>query len=69
MEEEDIILICRAIEGLEEAQEILTVLVNRGTLRASWREIASVLDSIRADLSDIENGLWDDAPPLGVSLG
>jgi len=69
MKEQDIILIGRAIDGLGQAQEVVTVLVNRGTLKASWQEIASVLDSIRAELSDIENRLWDDAPSLGASLG
>jgi hypothetical protein len=69
MKEQDIILIGRAIDGLDEAQEIVTVLVNRGVLKGSWREIASVLDSIRADLSDIENRLADDILSLGASLG
>ena len=69
MKEQDIVLIGRAIDGLGQAQEMVTVLVSRGILKESWLEIASVLDSIRADLSDIENRLWDDAPSLGASLG
>jgi hypothetical protein len=57
MNDRDLLLIGRAVEGLEEAQAIVDVLVNRGALPISWREIESVLHSIRNELCNIENEL------------
>jgi hypothetical protein len=57
MNDQDVILIGRAIDGLGEAQDIVEVLVARGTLPISWREIESVLHSIRNELSNIEREL------------
>ena len=54
MNDRDLLLIGRAIDGLEEAQAIVDVLVNRGALPISWREIESVLHSIRSELCNIE---------------
>jgi|GEM_PF-5814540 len=69
MKEEDTILIGFAIGALGQAEEIMTVLVNRGTLQASWGEIASVLALIRADLADAENRLMSEVSPFGASFG
>jgi hypothetical protein len=55
--DQDMLLIGRAIDGLGEAQDIVDVLVTRGTLPLSWREIESVLHSIRMELSSIESEL------------
>jgi hypothetical protein len=57
MNDRDLLLIGRAVEGLEEAQAIVDVLVNRGALPISWREIESVLHSIRNELCNIEKEL------------
>jgi hypothetical protein len=57
MNDRDVLLIGRAIDGLGEAQAIVDVLVNRGALPISWREIESVLDSIRSELCNIEKEL------------
>ena len=57
MNDRDLLLIGRAIDGLEEAQAIVDVLVNRGALPISWREIESVLHSIRSELCNIEKEL------------
>ena len=57
MNDRDLLLIGRAIDGLEEAQAIVDVLVNRGALPISWREIESVLHSIRNELCNIEKEL------------
>jgi hypothetical protein len=57
MNDRDLLLIGRAIDGLEEAQAIVDVLVNRGALPISWREIESVLHSIGNELSNIEKEL------------
>jgi hypothetical protein len=57
MNDGDLLLIGRAVEGLEEAQAIVDVLVNRGALPISWREIESVLHSIRGELCNIEKEL------------
>jgi hypothetical protein len=57
MKDQDVILIGRAIDGLGEAQDIVDVLVTRGTLPISWREIESVLHSIRNELGNIEKEL------------
>jgi hypothetical protein len=57
MNDRDVLLIGRAIDGLGEAQAIVDVLVNRGALPISWREIESVLDSVRSELCTIEKEL------------
>jgi hypothetical protein len=57
MNDRDVLLIGRAIDGLGEAQAIVDVLVNRGALPITWREIESVLDSIRSELCNIEKEL------------
>jgi hypothetical protein len=64
--DQEIILIGRAIDGLVEVREILKVLLGRGTLPESWEEIACVMDSIRAELSDMEKSLARNAIPLGA---
>jgi hypothetical protein len=64
--DQEIILIGRAIDGLVEVREILKVLLSRGTLPESWEEIASVMDSIRAELSDMEKSLMRNAIPSGA---
>jgi hypothetical protein len=57
MNDRDLLLIGRAIDGLGEAQAIVDVLVNRGALPISWREIESVLHSIGNELCNIEKEL------------
>jgi hypothetical protein len=57
MNDRDLLLIGRAIDGLEEAQAVVDVLVNRGALPISWREIESVLHSIGNELCNIEKEL------------
>jgi hypothetical protein len=57
MNDRDVLLIGRAIDGLGEAQAVVDVLVNRGALPISWREIESVLDSVRSELCTIEKEL------------
>jgi hypothetical protein len=57
MNDRDLLLIGRAIDGLEETQAIVDVLVNRGALPISWREIESVLHSIGNELCNIEKEL------------
>ena len=54
MHEEDIILIGQAISGLNDARDTLRVLVDKGVLPTSWREIESVLDTIQSELCDLE---------------
>jgi len=54
MLDKDIILIGQAINELGDARDILGVLVDRGVLPASWREIESVLDMIHSELCDLE---------------
>jgi hypothetical protein len=54
MHDKDIILIGQAINGLSDARDILHVLVDKGVLPASWREIEAVLDMIHSDLCDLE---------------
>ena len=66
MNDQEIILIGRAIDGLGEVGEILRVLVNRRTLPESWVEIVSVMDSIRSELSDTEKGLLVNYQQMGV---
>jgi hypothetical protein len=68
MKEEDTILIGFAIGALGQAEEIVTILVNRGTLQASWGEIASVLALIRSDLADTESRLMSEISPIGASF-
>lgn len=69
MKEEDTILIGCAIGALGQAEEIVTVLINRGALPTSWGEIASVLGLIRADLADAESRLMSEIHPVGASCG
>lgn len=69
MNDQDLILIGRVIDGLGDVQEILRVLVNRGTLPPSWMEIESVFDSIRVELMGIEGGFRANRTPLGSGLG
>jgi hypothetical protein len=69
MKEEDTILIGFAIGALGQAEEIVNVLVNRGTLQASWGEIASVLALIRADLAEAESQLMSEVSTFGASFG
>jgi hypothetical protein len=66
MNEQDIILLGRAIDGLVDVREILRVLVNRGVLPDSWKEIVSVMDSVRSELSDMELGLLGNASQMGA---
>jgi hypothetical protein len=54
MNNQDIILIGQAINGLSDAREILGVLMDRGVLPTSWREIESVLETIQSELCDLE---------------
>jgi len=56
MNDQDLILIGRVIDGLEEARKIVGVLVSRGVLPATWSEIGSALQSIQTELEDLENG-------------
>ncbi len=65
MKDQDVILIGRAIDGLGEAQDIVDVLVTRGTLPISWREIESVLHSIRNELCNIEKELIGQTTAVG----
>jgi hypothetical protein len=69
MKEEDTILIGFAIGALGQAEEIVNILVNRGTLQASWGEIASVLSLIRADLAEAESQLMSEVSTFGASFG
>ncbi len=64
--DQEIILIGRAIDGLVDIREILKVLLSRGTLPESWREIVSVMDSIRAELLDMEKGLIRNTGEFGA---
>ncbi len=66
MNDQEIILIGRAIDGLGEVGEIMRALVNRGTLPESWAEIVSVMDSIRCELSDTEKGLLVNSQQVGA---
>jgi hypothetical protein len=68
MDNQEMLLIGRAIDALGESQEIVDVLVSRGTLPLSWREIASVLDSIQAELSNIEKELIAQTIPMGSAI-
>lgn len=51
---QDMLLIERAIDGVTEAQEIVRILISRGTLPVTWQEIESVLDDIRSELCRME---------------
>jgi hypothetical protein len=66
MNDQEIILIGRAIDGLGEVGEIMRALVNRGTLPESWAEIVSVMDSIRCELSDTEKGFLVNSQQVGA---
>jgi len=66
MHEQDVALIGRLIDGLGESEEILTVLVNRGTLPVTWRDIGSILQSLRIELTEIENEIVASLP-MGAS--
>jgi len=68
MNDRDVLLIGRAIDGLGEAQAIVDVLANRGTLPISWREIESVLQSIRTELCNIEQELISETSALGSGI-
>lgn len=54
MDDKDIILIGQAINGISDARDLLRVLVDKGVLPTSWREIESVLGMIHAELCDLE---------------
>ncbi len=66
MNEQEIILLGRAIDGLVDVREILRVLVNRGVLPESWKEIVSVMDAIRSELSNMELGILGNTPQIGA---
>ena len=66
MNDQEIILIGHAIDGLSEVGEIMRALVNRGTLPESWAEIVSVMDSIRSELYDTEKGLLVNSQQMGA---
>lgn len=55
MSGQDLILIGRAVNALGEVQDILRVLVTRGSLPESWGEIETLLRSIQTGLREIEN--------------
>ena len=65
MTDQDMLLVGRAIDGLGEAQEIVDVLISRGILPLSWREIESVLQSIRVELSNLEKEYIGQMIPTG----
>lgn len=54
MDNKDIILIGQAINGLNEARDMLRVLVDRRALPQSWSEIESVLGTIQEELCEVE---------------
>jgi hypothetical protein len=68
MNDRDLLLIGRAIDGLGEAQAIVDVLANRGTLPISWREIESVLQSIRTELCNIEQEIISQTSVVGSGM-
>jgi len=57
MNDHEVIMVGRAIDGLSEVRDILRVLISHGTLPQSWTEIMSVMDSIRNELSQTEQYL------------
>ena len=54
MNDEKVILLDRAIDSLAEAQDILRILVDQGTLSFSWREIESVIGGCRSELYQVQ---------------
>jgi hypothetical protein len=54
MNDKNIILLDRAIDSLAEAQDILRILVDQGTLSFSWREIESVIGGCRSELYQVQ---------------
>jgi hypothetical protein len=67
MNDQEIILVGRAIDGLTEVRDVLRVLVNRGTLPDSWTEIVSVMESIRSELLHTEKGLSISDSHIGLA--
>lgn len=66
MDNRDVILMGRAINGLGDARDILRVLVDKGVLSSSWREIESVLETIHSELSTVEAHLMSQTRPLSL---
>lgn len=66
MDDKDIILIGQAINGLGDARDILRVLVNKGVLPVTWREIESVLETIQSELRNVEVHLASRTKPWPV---
>ncbi len=66
MNDKEIILLGRAIDSLGDVQEILKFLVERGILPDTWKEIVSVMESISAELTCVEQNLMGSAPRSGV---
>lgn len=66
MDNRDMILMGRAINGLGDARDILRVLVDKGVLPTSWREIESVLETIHSELSTVEAYLMSQTRPLSL---
>lgn len=63
MDNKDVILLGQAINGLNDARDILRVLVDRGALSASWSEIEAVLGMIHSELCEVESEFASQARP------
>jgi len=58
MSGQSLMLMGRAVRSLGEAQNILGALVSHGVLSSSWGEIRLLIQSIQAELIEIENGYF-----------
>lgn len=66
MNDKEIILLGRAIDSLDDVQEILKFLVERGILPDTWKEIVSVMESISGELTCVEQGLMGNTSRSGA---
>jgi hypothetical protein len=66
MNDKEIILLGRAIDSLDDVQEILKFLVERGILPDTWKEIVSVMESISGELTCVEQGLMGSTSRSGA---